>query len=100
MVSNHPEAPPSNPGGSHTGSFANATEDGESPSSSGYGAQGQQQQQQQQQGSRQSSEAGGRGGGGASGGGDGRVLAVTSGFVLPPPFALMHCDMLQVFTKG
>ena len=28
------------------------------------------------------------------------VLAVTSGFVLPPPFALMHCDMLLVFTKG
>ena len=31
---------------------------------------------------------------------DKEVLAVTSGFVLPPPFALMHCDMLQVFTKG
>ena len=31
---------------------------------------------------------------------DKEVLAVTSGFVLPPPLALMHCDMLQVFTKG
>jgi hypothetical protein len=33
-------------------------------------------------------------------GGAGRVLAVTSGFVVPPPLALMHCDTLQVFTKG
>ncbi|GAX79491.1 hypothetical protein CEUSTIGMA_g6932.t1 [Chlamydomonas eustigma] len=29
-----------------------------------------------------------------------KVLAVTTGFVLPPPFALMHCDTLQVFTSG
>ena len=33
--------------------------------------------------------------------GEGRVLAVTSGFVVPPPLGgLMHCDMLQVFTRG
>lgn len=33
-------------------------------------------------------------------GGPGRVLAVTSGFLLPPPLGLMHCDTLQVFTQG
>ncbi|KAI3430689.1 hypothetical protein D9Q98_005278 [Chlorella vulgaris] len=33
-------------------------------------------------------------------GGSGRVLAVTSGFVVPQPVGLMHCDTLQVFTKG
>lgn len=36
---------------------------------------------------------------GAGVGGPGRVLAVTSGFVVPP-LRLMHCDMLQVFTRG
>ncbi|KAG1674713.1 hypothetical protein FOA52_013548 [Chlamydomonas sp. UWO 241] len=39
-------------------------------------------------------------GSGSSGGGDGKLLAVTNGFVVPPPFGLMHCDTLQVFTKG
>ncbi len=29
-------------------------------------------------------------------GGAGRVLAVTSGFLVPPPLGLMHCDTLQV----
>ncbi|KAL4420811.1 hypothetical protein ABPG75_010467 [Micractinium tetrahymenae] len=33
-------------------------------------------------------------------GGSGRVLAVTSGFLVPPPLGLMHCDTLQVFTRG
>lgn len=33
-------------------------------------------------------------------GGRGCVLAVTSGFLVPPPLGLMHCDTLQVFTKG
>ncbi|KAL4451281.1 hypothetical protein ABPG77_009353 [Micractinium sp. CCAP 211/92] len=33
-------------------------------------------------------------------GGTGRVLAVTSGFLVPPPLGLMHCDTLQVFTRG
>ena len=33
-------------------------------------------------------------------GGPGRVLAVTSGFLVPPPVGLMHCDALQVFTRG
>lgn len=33
-------------------------------------------------------------------GGRGRVLAVTSGFVVPAPLGLMHCDTLQVFTQG
>ncbi|PSC70810.1 Viral IAP-associated factor [Micractinium conductrix] len=37
---------------------------------------------------------------GAGVGGAGRVLAVTSGFLVPPPLGLMHCDMLQVFTKN
>lgn len=32
-------------------------------------------------------------------GGPGRVLAVTSGFLVPP-LRLMHCDTLQVFTRG
>ena len=39
--------------------------------------------------------AAGSGGGAA---GEGKVLAVTSGFVAPP-LRLMHCDMLQVLTK-
>ena len=34
---------------------------------------------------------------GAGVGGAGRVLAVTSGFLVPPPLGLMHCDMLQVW---
>lgn len=33
---------------------------------------------------------------GAGVGGAGRVLAVTSGFLVPPPLGLMHCDTLQV----
>jgi hypothetical protein len=31
--------------------------------------------------------------------GGGKILALTTGFVAPP-FGLMHCDTLQVFTKG
>ena len=30
----------------------------------------------------------------------GPVLAVTEGWVLPPPLRLMHCDTLQIFTAG
>lgn len=37
---------------------------------------------------------------GAGVGGAGRVLAVTSGFLVPPPLGLMHCDTLQVCHAG
>lgn len=30
----------------------------------------------------------------------GPILGVTNGFLLPPPLGLMHCDTLQIFTKG
>lgn len=30
---------------------------------------------------------------------DGKILAVTSGFIMPP-LSLMHCDTLQIFTRG
>ncbi len=30
---------------------------------------------------------------------EGKVLGITTGFVAPV-FGLMHCDTLQVFTKG
>jgi hypothetical protein len=30
----------------------------------------------------------------------GRVLATTTGFVVPRPVSLMHCDTLQIFTRG
>ncbi|KAG2496074.1 hypothetical protein HYH03_005993 [Edaphochlamys debaryana] len=33
------------------------------------------------------------------GGPEGKVVGVTTGFVAPP-FGLMHCDTLQIFTKG
>jgi hypothetical protein len=33
------------------------------------------------------------------GGEDGRILGVTAGFVAPP-FGLVHCDTLQIFTRG
>ena len=35
----------------------------------------------------------------AAGGEEGRVLGVTNGFVAPW-FGLMHCDTLQIFTRG
>jgi hypothetical protein len=35
----------------------------------------------------------------AAGGAEGRILGVTNGFVAPL-FGLMHCDTLQIFTKG
>ena len=50
--------------------------------------------------SEERSDEGGRAMGDGVKGDGAKVLAVTSGFVVPPPFALMHCDMLQVFTKG
>ena len=35
----------------------------------------------------------------AAGDEGGRILGVTSGFLLTP-LGLMHCDMLQIFTRG
>ncbi|KAI8470206.1 MAG: hypothetical protein J3K34DRAFT_510837, partial [Monoraphidium minutum] len=35
----------------------------------------------------------------APGGEEGRVLGVTTGFVAPP-FGLVHCDTMQIFTRG